>query len=30
MNNCIGIINLDENEQKIMELTRHKTYNHYL
>ena len=24
MNNCIGIINLDENEQKIMELTRHR------
>ena len=25
MHNCIGIINLDENEQKIMELTRHRT-----
>ncbi|MBQ5696024.1 MAG: glucose-1-phosphate adenylyltransferase subunit GlgD [Clostridium sp.] len=24
MNNCIGIINLDENEQKIIELTRHR------
>ena len=25
MNNCIGIINLDENDQKINELTRHRT-----
>lgn len=25
MNNCIGIINLDENEQGIMELTRYRT-----
>ena len=24
MNNCIGIINLDENEQKTTELTRHR------
>lgn len=25
MNNCIGIINLDENEQRINELTRHRS-----
>lgn len=25
MNNCIGIINLDESEQRIAELTRHRT-----
>ena len=24
MNNCIGIINLDENEQKTIELTRRR------
>ena len=24
MNNCIGIINLDENEKKTTELTRHR------
>ena len=25
MNNCIGIINLDENEQRINELTRYRS-----